>query len=99
MLEDDSTSNPVNFARNLTSLLQLPDAGAIVGLAVGRFQRESGITRSVLEQIVTNQARLTGLPVLANADFGHTLPMATLPIGGAMALTVASDSTITISKH
>jgi muramoyltetrapeptide carboxypeptidase len=98
-LEDDSTSNPVTFARNLTSLLQLPDAPRIRGLAIGRFQRESHMTRSLLEQIVANQPGLAGLPVLANADFGHTFPLATMPIGGTVALTVADNSNLTITEH
>jgi muramoyltetrapeptide carboxypeptidase LdcA involved in peptidoglycan recycling len=98
-VEDDLTSNPVTFARNLTSLLQLPDATGIRGLVIGRFQRESHMTWSLLEQIVANQPRLAGLPVLANADFGHTYPLATLPIGGTVALTVANNSNLTITEH
>lgn len=97
-LEDDSTSDPVTFARNLTSLLQLPDAGGIRGLAIGRFQRGSHMTRTLLDQIVANQPRLAGLPVLANVDFGHTFPMATLPIGGRLALD-AGANTLTITEH
>lgn len=99
LVEDDYTTNPATFSRNLTSLLQLPDARDIIGLAIGRFQRDSHMTRSLLEQIVANQPRLTGLPVIANADFGHSYPMATLPVGGTMAVTAASASTITVTKH
>jgi muramoyltetrapeptide carboxypeptidase len=98
-LEDDSTSNPVTFARNLTSLLQLPDASEIRGLVIGRFQRESHMTRRLLEQIVASQPTLAGLPVLANVDFGHTYPLATLPIGGTIALTVADNGNLTITEH
>lgn len=98
-LEDDYTSDPVTFARNLTSLLQLPDASGIRGLAVGRFQRQSGMSRGLLTQIVANQPLLAGIPVLANVDFGHTFPLATLPIGGTIALTVGANSTLTITEH
>jgi muramoyltetrapeptide carboxypeptidase len=87
-VEDDAESHPATFARDLTSLLQLPDAAGIRGLAVGRFQRASRMTRALLEQIVANQPVLAGLPVLANLDFGHTDPMATIPIGGRAQLTV-----------
>ena len=59
-----------------TSLLQLPDASGIQGLVIGRFQEASGATRSLLEQIIARQSRLAGLPVLGNADFGHTNPRA-----------------------
>jgi muramoyltetrapeptide carboxypeptidase LdcA involved in peptidoglycan recycling len=98
-LEDDYASNPVTFARDPTSLLQLPDASGICGLAIGRFQRQSHMTRSLLEQIVANKPPLARLPVLANIDFGHTYPLATLPIGETIALTVADNSNLTITEH
>jgi muramoyltetrapeptide carboxypeptidase len=79
IVEDDEESHPADFARNLTSLLQLPDAAAIRGLVVGRFQRATNMTRPLLEQIIANQPRLAGLPVLVNVDTGHTSPMGTLP--------------------
>ena len=81
-LEDDEFSKPHDFARDLTSLLQLPSARGIRGLVIGRFQAASAMTRALLSQIVAAQPFLTGLPVLANVDFGHTFPAATLPIGG-----------------
>jgi muramoyltetrapeptide carboxypeptidase LdcA involved in peptidoglycan recycling len=58
------------------------------------------MTRRLLELIVANQPRLTRVPVLANLDFGHTSPLATLPIGGTAALTVTDeDSHLTITEH
>lgn len=99
MLEDDADSNPVTFARGLTSLLQLPDADGIQGLVIGRFQQASEMTRELLDKIISNQPRLAEVPVLANADFGHTNPLATLPIGGRAALTVGADCTLTITEH
>jgi hypothetical protein len=50
------------------------------------------VTRSLLEQISARQNRLAGLPVLANADFGHISPLATLPLGGRAAL-IIGDAT------
>ncbi len=82
VLEDDEESHPATFARDLTSLLQLPDAGRITGLVVGRFQRASGMTRERLAAIVAGQPALVGKPVLAGVDVGHTSPMASIPIGG-----------------
>lgn len=99
MLEDDFQSGPVDFARDLTSLLQLPDAGGVRGLVIGRFQRASAMTRSLLEQIVAGQEVLAGLPVLANLDFGHTSPQATLPIGGQAELRVGGASRFLVTEH
>jgi muramoyltetrapeptide carboxypeptidase len=97
MLEDDSASDPVTFARDLSSLLQLPTAAGVRGLVVGRFQQASGMTRDLLERIVDRQDRLRGRPVLGNADFGHTNPLATLPLGGRVELTVGATSTLTVA--
>jgi muramoyltetrapeptide carboxypeptidase LdcA involved in peptidoglycan recycling len=97
MVEDDAASDADTFARNLTSLLQLPDAIEVQGLVIGRFQQASGVTRSLLEQIIARQDRLAGLPVLGNVDFGHTNPLATFPIGGRAALTVGATSSLRIA--
>ncbi|WP_327088479.1 LD-carboxypeptidase [Nonomuraea sp. NBC_01738] len=92
IVEDDLESGPATFARDLTSLLQLPDAAGVTGLAIGRFQNASRMTRPLLEQIIAAQPGLTGLPVLANVDVGHTNPLATIPIGGRAELTVGGDA-------
>jgi muramoyltetrapeptide carboxypeptidase len=97
MVEDDAISDADAFARNLTSLLQLPDASGVQGLVIGRFQQASGVTRSLLEQIISGQDRLAGRPVLGNVDFGHTNPLATFPIGGQAALTVGATNSLRIS--
>jgi muramoyltetrapeptide carboxypeptidase len=97
MVEDDYRSDAVEVARNLTSLLQLPGASGVQGLVIGRFQEASGVTRSLLDQIIARQDRLAGLPVLGNVDFGHTNPLATFAIGGRAALTVGVTSSLRIS--
>ena len=98
-VEDDELTDPVNFARNLTSLLQQPDAAGIRGLIVGRFQRASAVTGDLLEQILARQAVLTGLPVLANVDVGHASPLATLPIGGQVEIVASDSPRIRILEH
>jgi len=98
-VEDDEVSDASTFARDLTSLLQVPDAGAITGLVIGRFQQASGMTRSLLEQIIERQPVLAGLPVLANVDFGHTHPVMTLPIGGQATVAVGEETKLTITEH
>ena len=98
LVEDDALTNPVEFARDLTSLLQLPDAAEMAALLVGRFQRASGIDRPVLQQIIERQPVLAGVPVLANIDVGHTNPLATLPIGGQVEVRSGDDPHIHISR-
>jgi muramoyltetrapeptide carboxypeptidase len=98
-VEDDEFSRPVDFARDLASLLQQPDAADIRGLMIGRFQRASGMTRHLLEQILERHHALAGLPVLANVDFGHTSPLATLPIGGRVELVASSSTCLRVLQH
>jgi muramoyltetrapeptide carboxypeptidase len=58
-VEDDELTDRAIFARDLTSLLQQPDAAGIRGLMVGRFQRVSGVNRDLLEQILARQPQLS----------------------------------------
>lgn len=100
LLEDDFESHPATFARDLTSLLQLPDAAGVRGLAIGRFQKESRMTRSLLEQIIARQPSLEGVPVVANIDIGHTYPLATFPIGGEARLEAgAGAGSLLLLRH
>jgi muramoyltetrapeptide carboxypeptidase LdcA involved in peptidoglycan recycling len=99
LVEDDALTFPAELARNLTSLLQLPDAAGITGVVIGRFQRASGITRNLLQLVVVRADLPSGVPVLANADFGHTHPLATLPIGGDAELVVGPRCTFRLTRH
>jgi muramoyltetrapeptide carboxypeptidase LdcA involved in peptidoglycan recycling len=49
---------------------------------IGRFQRASGVDLDTLRAIIEGKRELDGLPVVANASFGHTTPQFTFPIGG-----------------
>lgn len=98
--EDDSLAKPWDFDRDLVSLLQQPGSGGVTGLVIGRFQRESGMSRELLAQIVASKPELAGLPVIGNVDFGHTTPMATFPIGGTVEIhAVPSAPRVRIVSH
>ncbi|WP_313811670.1 LD-carboxypeptidase [Glutamicibacter sp.] len=92
-VEEDGAVDINEFARSLAALLQSQGADQLAGLAIGRFQVESRVTRSLLEQIVAKHPQLDQIPVVANLDFGHTSPMFTLPIGGVAELS-AEGSTV-----
>lgn len=95
-VEDDYLSDPATFRRDLVSLLRQPGADEVQGLVIGRFQRRSGVTREHLDEIVASIPQLRGLPVLANAEFGHTNPMITFPIGGHVELQVGDGSRLQV---
>jgi muramoyltetrapeptide carboxypeptidase len=83
-VEDDDQVRPWDFDRDLVSLLMQPGFGGVTGLVIGRFQRRTGMTRELLEQVVASKPELARLPVIANVDFGHTTPVFTFPIGGTV---------------
>lgn len=74
------------FDRNLVSLIQQKGFGGVKGIVIGKFEWGSGVTRAKLERIIASKKQLQGLPIIANADFGHTTPMLTLPVGGKVAI-------------
>jgi muramoyltetrapeptide carboxypeptidase len=97
-LEDDETSNPELFDRDLQSLIHLPDFKGVKGIVIGRFQNVSKMTNEKLIKIIKTKAELKNMPVIANVDFGHTSPIITFPIGGEVIIDTRKES-IVISKH
>lgn len=91
-LEDDAESGKFTgreVSRRFESMLQLPGYRQnLRGILVGRFQPDSKVTQPEIESILASK-NLGDIPIIGNVDFGHTLPMVTLPIGG----TVRIDST------
>ncbi|MEH6987286.1 S66 family peptidase [Cytobacillus firmus] len=81
-IEDDEESHALTFDRDLQSLLHLPDACEIKGILIGRFQKNSQVTDEALKKIIVSKKELRGIPVIANVNFGHVQPYATIPIGG-----------------
>ncbi len=99
-VEDDEQVKPWDFDRDLVSLLQQPAFGGVTGVVIGRFQKATGMTRDLLTQIVSSKPQLAGLPVLANVDFGHTMPMLTFPVGGAVQMRAEQGAPrLTITSH
>jgi muramoyltetrapeptide carboxypeptidase LdcA involved in peptidoglycan recycling len=100
MLEDDYESKPLTFDRDLQSLLHQSGFNGVKGLIIGRFQRESHMTIEKLEQIIRTKRELLNIPVIINADFGHTTPHITFPIGGKGKLTAENGQVaFTVLEH
>lgn len=98
-IEDDEEKHPFNFDRDLQSLLHQPDAASIKGIVIGRFQKESGMTDYALREMITMKQELRGIPIIANANFGHVTPFATIPVGGKASLVVCNgQATVKISS-
>lgn len=81
-LEDDEVSSIVELDRNLQSLIHLPDFNGVRGLVIGRFQKASKSSLGLLTHVIKTKKELDAIPVIVDADFGHTQSMITFPIGG-----------------
>lgn len=95
-IEDDHMSDVNMFDRDLQSLIHLPAFSAVKGIVIGRFQKSAEALRAV----IMTKEELSSMPVIANADFGHTSPIMTFPIGGTCRIDATSDGArIWIDRH
>lgn len=99
-IEDDEESHALSFERNLQSLLHLPDAKYIKGVLIGRFQKDSHLTEDAIRRIIASKRELAGLPIVANVNFGHVQPFATIPLGAHATISVNGQQIeITIDQN
>jgi len=83
-LEDDALCGaefPYEFDRNLVSLMQQKDFNKVKGIVIGRTQTATEMTVQKWRKILEKD-ELKKIPIIINANFGHTTPNATIPIGG-----------------
>lgn len=84
----------------LDSLIYQPGFDGVRALAFGRFLPAARVTRESLGAMIRSKPELRGLPVVANLDFGHTLPRATVPIGGTGRIIAAPDrASLLVLEH
>ena len=58
------------------------------------------MTKELLSKIIDSKPELAGIPVIANVNFGHTLPLGTLPIGGQIKIDASNGEVkITVVSH
>lgn len=84
-LEEDDLSlgqTDLSFDRDLQSLIHQPGFSGMKGMVIGRFQTGAETNRQRIEAIIKSKKELANIPIIANADFGHTEPRFTFPIGG-----------------
>jgi muramoyltetrapeptide carboxypeptidase LdcA involved in peptidoglycan recycling len=98
-LEEEGIYNINEFDRELESFIQLPNFSGVRGLVIGRFQQKSSLTEKEIIALIKSKSELDKMPVVIQADFGHTNPMFTIPIGGLVELTANRTATLTIITH
>lgn len=84
LMEEDEEINPQLFDRQLQSLIHQRDFSGVKGILIGRFQKNTKMTKELLIKIISEKLELKDVPIIANVNFGHTTPTATLPIGGVI---------------
>ncbi len=90
----------LNFDRDLQSIIHQPGFEGIRGIVIGRFEHNSGMTRDKITKIIKTKKELDNIPVIAYADFGHTYPITTFPVGGEAEIVAKRDNVkILIKKH
>lgn len=94
-IENDSSVSGsiylVEFDRMLQSIIQQPCFNNVRGIVLGRAEKSCDMIPEKWEMMIKNKEELKDLPVIADADFGHTTPIFTFPIGG-MATINATDT-------
>ena len=98
-IEDDEITSPETFDRDLQSLIHQPNFEKVRGIVFGRFQTKSNIKENLFEKIISTKAELKNMSIIYNADFGHTTPHITFPIGGDAVISVDENIEIIIKKH
>ncbi len=97
-IEEAKFSNPFQFDRDLQSLLQQKGLKA-KGLVIGRFQ-PGAMTDEQLLGILQSKQELKNIPIITGADFGHTDPKGTIPIGGIAKISATqTDVVIEFIEH
>lgn len=86
--------------RIFQSLLQAPDFSKVRAIVVGRFENSFGMTPDKLNYVFS-KAPLRSIPIITNADFGHTTPIFTFPIGGICSLRAEASGEVKliIERH
>ncbi len=99
-LEEDGRQDLHTFNGNMDSLMLRPDFGNVVGLVIGRFTPESGITTAKLVEVLRYHRDLDEIPIISGVDFGHTTPKITFPVGGTCRIVSNKDKpAIRIIEH
>ncbi len=84
-LEDTGNLNSnflLEFDRNLESLMQLKQFSRVKGIVFGRAEENCEMTIEKWKMMLANKQGLENIPLIVNANIGHTTPIFTFPIGG-----------------
>jgi len=88
------------FDRNLQSLIQQRSFNKVRGIIFGRFQVSSKMNLEKIKYIINTKKELRDIPIVIDANFGHTNPIFTFPIGGIVKVMAQKGNVeLKILKH
>ncbi|WP_214771635.1 MULTISPECIES: S66 peptidase family protein [unclassified Exiguobacterium] len=97
MLEDDGSETPETIDRYFTQLRHLGVYDEISALVIGRFESQVDFDPDfTLKDIILRATRGYDFPIVLDADFGHTDPVLTLPLGVTASVRVGDEIEIEI---
>ena len=96
--EDDEADTYKTIDRNFEALLQQPGADSIAGIIIGRFQNGSGMDGEKMKRLIALRPQLDNIPIVTQLDFGHTSPIATLPLGGLVSIDTSVKDPVSFKK-
>lgn len=80
------------FDRRLQSITQQGFFKNVKGIIIGRAQQNVDMSIDRWKTLISMNKKLLNIPIVVNADFGHTMPMATFPIGGKCIMSAGDNS-------
>lgn len=97
--DDDLVGNEFirEFDRDLQSLLHHSKEKNIKGIIIGRAEINSNMNDNKWRKIIETKKELKNIPVIIDANFGHTTPIFTFPIGGNVEIKADKEIKIEIT--
>ncbi len=95
-LEENHIVDKKGVQKELQEILNHPLGETIKGVLIGRFQRETGMSRELLTKMIKTKKELKNVPVIGNVDFSHTAPMVSIPFGGKMKISAKDQDEVSI---
>lgn len=89
-------NNILFFNRGIQSLAHLDAFKGVKAIILGRFQKSEIPSFNQLKAIFQTKPEFKNIPVISGADFGHTTPIFTFPVGGEANICISAEKNIKI---
>ena len=100
-LEENHLIDYKGVQKEFQEVLNHPGHEEIRGVIIGRFQKETEMSRELITNMIKSMKELEGLPVVANVDISHSAPIFSIPFGGRIKMEAKENDQIelTVTDH